>query len=169
MLVEFMDEYGLDDLTPLVATRSCDQSERAMRERDRSIPDGVYRNAIQIEGARRSRSRSPAPSTSRRREVAIDFAGTSPAVAGGHQRAALLHARLRRVRDQVPDHARRFPNNEGACGRSSSPRRQGCMLNALPPSPTGGRHIDRAFRRPADLRRAGGGPARIACRPTPAC
>ena len=48
-LIEFMDEYGLDDLGPLShAIRH--QSERAMREHIRAVPDGVYRNCIDIEG-----------------------------------------------------------------------------------------------------------------------
>ena len=48
-LLEFMDEYGLDDLTALSAAIR-ENSERAMRAKIDAMRDGVYLNRIQIEG-----------------------------------------------------------------------------------------------------------------------
>ncbi len=49
LLVEFMNEYGIDDLGPL-SRAIRDQSEQVMRNGLRTIPDGTYTNKIQIEG-----------------------------------------------------------------------------------------------------------------------
>ena len=99
MLTEFMDEYGLADLT-LLADAIRDQSERAMREELARIPQGVYRNRGRVEGfdvaplrlrvthrrdGDRSTSTSRAPATRARRD----------------QRAVLLHARDGAACDQV--------------------------------------------------------------------
>lgn len=47
-LVEFMDEYALDNLE-ILSDRIIGQSEQAMRTTIRAIPDGVYRNTIKVE------------------------------------------------------------------------------------------------------------------------
>src|SRR5438045_3771038 len=49
LLVEFMDEYTIDDLVP-ISREIVALSERAMRERLREIPDGRYEERFQIEG-----------------------------------------------------------------------------------------------------------------------
>ena len=51
LLLEFMDECGLEDLAP-IADAIVERSERAMRAEIREIPDGVYRNRLQLEGGR---------------------------------------------------------------------------------------------------------------------
>ena len=48
-LLEFMDEYALDDLAPLSAAIR-GQSERAIRDRIAALPDGVYEGTLDIEG-----------------------------------------------------------------------------------------------------------------------
>jgi 5-oxoprolinase (ATP-hydrolysing)/N-methylhydantoinase A len=48
-LLEFMAEYGLDDLEPL-ATVIQNRSESAMREAIRRVPDGVYESEIENDG-----------------------------------------------------------------------------------------------------------------------
>ncbi|MDP6708305.1 MAG: hydantoinase B/oxoprolinase family protein [Alphaproteobacteria bacterium] len=137
-VLEFLDEYGLADLKGLSrAVRG--QAEQAIREKIRAMPDGVYENAIQLEGiddpltlACRIEVRGD--------DVALDFDGTSPAVARGinvplcYTRAMSLYAVKCLT---VPE----MPNNEGATAPISLTAPEGSILNAQPPSPTGGRHI----------------------------
>jgi len=139
-LVEFMDEYGVDDLKPLsMAIRG--QCEQAMRDKLRAMRDGVYESRLEIEGA------SPnEPLTLRARvdkrgdEVAIDFAGTDGQIPRGinvpfcYTRAMAWYAVKCLT---VP----KLPNNEGSTVpiRLSAP--EGCILNAQSPFPTGGRHL----------------------------
>jgi N-methylhydantoinase B len=139
-LVEFMDEYGVDDLKPLSAAIR-GQCERAMRDKLRAMRDGVYESRLEIEGPTANE-----PVTLRARvdkqgdEVAIDFAGTGPQVPRGinvpfcYTRAMAWYA----VKCLT---APNLPNNEGATVpiRLSAP--EGCILNAQPPFPTGGRHL----------------------------
>ena len=66
-LLEFMDEYGLDELSALSDAIN-DHAASAMREEIATIPDGVYENAIKSRDARRRSasppgSRSPAPTS----------------------------------------------------------------------------------------------------------
>ena len=71
-LLEFMDEYGLEELAPLSeAIRS--QSERAIRDRLAALPDGVYEGAIDIEGIDDA---SGSPAAPKSRDAAS--ASTSP-------------------------------------------------------------------------------------------
>jgi len=137
LLLEFMEEYGLEHLTGL-SEAILAQSERTMREKIRDIPDGTYRHRIQIEGF----DDAVALACSIRKAgdgVAIDFDGTGPAV-----RAAI----------NVPFcYTRAFsnyavkcltcpstPNTEGDTRPISVAAPEGCILHAQPPSATGGRH-----------------------------
>ena len=137
-VLEFMDEYGLDDLMPLSrAVRG--QAEQAMREKIVEMPDGSYENRIEIEGID-----GPIPLACRvgiaGDGLEIDFSGTGAAVDRGmnvpfcYTRAMALYA-IKCL--TVPG----IPNNEGSVVpiRLSAP--EGCILNAQHPSPTGGRHI----------------------------
>ena len=138
LLLEFMDEYKLDDLAEL-SRAIIAQTERAMRERIAAIPDGVYRNAILVEGMdepitlacavsvvgdsvhidlrRDGRPRSRAASTCRSATRA-----PSPILAqGGHDPG------------DPQQRGRRQPDLDLAP--------PGCILNALRPVSTGGRHM----------------------------
>jgi len=137
-LLEFMDDYGLDDLEALsAAVRG--QSERAIRERIAAIPDGVYENSLDVEGIDEP-IRLACRIEVHDSDIALDFAGTGPAVERGinvplcYTRAMALYAVKCLT---VPE----MPNNEGATAPVSVTAPAGSMLNALPPSPTGGRHI----------------------------
>ena len=137
-LLEFMDEYGLEDLGSLSeAIRG--QSERAIRDRIAALPEGTYEGAIDIEGIDdplRLACRAEIAGS----EVSLDFAGTSPPVDRGinvplcYTRAFACYAVKCLT---VPG----MPNNEGAVApiRVSAP--EDCILNAQPPYPTGGRHV----------------------------
>ncbi len=137
-LLEFMDEYGVEDLGPLSAAIRA-QSERITRDKIRAMRDGVYRNRIEIEGI------DEPIALACRVEVAgdgihIDLEGTGAAVRRGinvpycYTNAMALYSIKCLTAPSVP-------NNEGSTKpvRLSAP--PGCILNAQPPSPTGGRHI----------------------------
>ena len=137
-LLDFMDEYGLDDLAPLSAAIR-DASEAAMREKIREMRPGTYRNEIEIEGI-------DAPIRLACRvdigdgEVAIDMTGTGPSVRRGinvpfcYTNAMALYS-IKCL--TIPG----IPNNEGSVKPIRVTAPVGCILNAVPPSATGARHI----------------------------
>lgn len=139
LLVEFMDEYGLDSLDD-VADSIIGNSERALRDAIQKIPDGSYSHAIQIEG-----QGDGALTLAVRMEVIgdrihFDFDGTSPAINMGinvpiaYTKAFAAYA-IKCV--TTPG----IPNNLGSVTPITVSAPEGCVLNARPPSPTGGRHI----------------------------
>lgn len=138
LLTEFMEEYGIEDLRPLSKT-IIDQSERALREKIREMPDGFYSNRIQVEAidepvtlACRLEIRGD--------EILFDFSGTSNAVRAGinvpfcYTKAFAAYAVKCLTIPMIP-------NNEGSVRPIGCFAPEGCILNAIPPSPTGGRHI----------------------------
>jgi len=136
-LVEFMDEYGVPDLSALSAAIR-NQSETAIREAIRAIPDGVYRNAIDIEGIDRP-LRLAARVEVRGEDIAIDFDGTDAPVRGAIN-VPLCYTRAMSwyvVKCLTIPH---LPNNEGATRPIVVEAPAGCVLNAERPWPTGGRH-----------------------------
>ena len=137
-LVEFMREYEIDDLTPLSrAIRA--QSERAMREKIREIPDGIYRNRVEIE-AIEAPVHIACTIDKRGDELSIDFSGSSDCVRAGIN-VPFCYARAMALYSIKCITAPTIPNNAGSIEpiRVSAP--EGCILNAQPPSPTAGRHI----------------------------
>ncbi len=136
-LLEFMDEYEVPDLTELSAA-ICNQSEQAIRDAISRIPDGVYRNAIDIEGIDVP-IRLEAAVTVRGDQIAVDFSGTGAPVRGGIN-VPLCYTRAMSwyvVKCLTIPH---LPNNEGATRPISVAAPAGCILNAERPFPTGGRH-----------------------------
>ena len=136
-LAEFMDEYRLDDLGALSAAIR-GQSERVTRQRIGAMRDGRYRDRVDIEGIEGPIELACEVEVAGE-NMAIDFAGTGPAVGRGinvplcYTRAMALYA----VKCLT---APSLPNNQGATVpvRVSAPA--GSILNALPPAATGGRH-----------------------------
>ncbi len=138
LLVDFMDEYKLDDLGPL-SRAIIERTESAMRAKIALIPDGVYRNAIPVEGVDEP-LRLECAVTIRGSDVLIDLEGTTPSVPRAinvplcYTRAFCNYA-LKVV--TIPD----LPNNEGAANPITLTAPPGCVLNALSPSATAGRHV----------------------------
>ena len=133
----FMDEYGLEDLMPLSrAIRG--QSETAMRAKLRDLKDGTYRNRIKLEGFE-----GPVEFAVRidveGDNISFDYDGTSGCVRAGvnvpfcYTNAMSLHAIKSLTLPTIPNNA-----GSQAPVRVSAP--VGCILNAQPPFPTGGRH-----------------------------
>ncbi len=137
-LLEFMDEYGLEDLGSLSqAIRS--QSERAIRERLAALPDGVYEGAIEIEGIDDS-LRLACRADIAGRGIRLDFSGSSPPVKRGINVPLCYTRAMARYAVKcltVPG----MPNNEGAVTPIEVTAPEDSILNAQPPYPTGGRHV----------------------------
>ncbi len=137
LLLEFMEEYGIDDLTPL-ADAIIESSERAMREKIVEIPDGTYENRIQIDGHTEPVTLACRLDV-RGDGIEADFDGTSPAVGVGinvpltYSRAFVMYA-VKCV--TIPN----IPNNMGSVSPIRVTGPENCILNAQPPYPTGGRH-----------------------------
>ena len=145
-LLEFMDDYGIDDLGPLSrAIRG--HAEAAMREKIRAWRDGTYTYEADHEGVDEP-IRIAASVTVEGDGVAIDFAGTSGCVNRGinvpfvYTRAMANYA-IKCL--TIPT----IPNNEGSIAPIAITAPEGCILNALPPSATGGRHLVGHFVTPA--------------------
>jgi N-methylhydantoinase B len=145
MVNDLMDEYGIEDIQPL-ASAIIDFSERAIRDELRRVPAGRYAHGIRIEG-------NDAPLDLRctieirKGEVFADFAGSSEAVASAinvplcYTRAMTCHA----VKCLTTP---RIPNNEGSVRPIHVTAPPGCILNAVSPSATGGRHVIGHFVQP---------------------
>ena len=138
LLLEFMEEYGIDDLQP-VADAIIEGSERAMREKIAEIPDGTYENRIQIDGHDEPITLACRVDV-RGDGIDVDLGGTSPTVGIGinvpltYSRAFAMYA-VKCV--TVPN----IPNNMGSVTPIRVTAPENCILNAQPPLPTGGRHI----------------------------
>jgi N-methylhydantoinase B len=137
-LLAFMDEYGLDDLVPL-STAIREQSERAMRERIRTVPDGTYRNRIEFEGLDGPLHLAVAIEKAGD-GMSIDFDGSSGIVRGGIN-VPFCYTRAMALYSIKCLTAPTIPNNAGSTApiRISAP--PGCILNAQPPAATAGRHV----------------------------
>ena len=137
-LVEFMDDYGVDDLGPVSAAVRR-QSEEAVRQRLRSLPDGVYRSHVDFEGPD-GPLKLACTATKTGDALAIDFAGSSGCVRSGinvplcYSRAMALHA----VKCLM---APTIPNNEGTAAPVTVTAPEGSILNAVRPWPSAGRHV----------------------------
>lgn len=137
-LLEFMDEYGVADLVPL-STAIRAQSERAMRDKIREIPDGTYRNRIDFEGI--DEALQLACTIEKKGDgLAIDFAGSSGPVKGGIN-VPFCYARAMALFSIKCITAPSIPNNEGSVAPVKISAPVGSILNAQPPSPTAGRHV----------------------------
>ena len=136
-LLDFMDEYGIDDLAPLSDAIN-DQAERAMRAELALLPDGTYRNEIQIEGIDDPITLA-ASVTIAGDSVTVDFTGTAGPVRGAINvpfcyTKALSYYVVKCI--TIPS----LPNNAGAVRPIGVSAPDGCILNVQPPWPTGGRH-----------------------------
>jgi N-methylhydantoinase B len=136
-ILEFMDEYGIDNLAPLSrAIRQ--QSESAMREKIATLRPGAYKSRLDLEGydgpIRLACTVEVKPD-----RVHVDFDGTGPCVRAGinvpfcYARAMSLYA----IKTLTLPY---LPNNAGMAEPISVTAPEGCILHAQPPFPTGGRH-----------------------------
>ncbi|MFV0296568.1 MAG: hydantoinase B/oxoprolinase family protein [Hyphomicrobiaceae bacterium] len=136
-ILAFMEDYELDDLTELSAAIR-EQSERQMRAKISELKDGVYTNSIDVEGFDGPVTFA-ATLTVAGDSITVDFEGTSGCVRAGvnvpfcYTNAMVLHAIKSLTLPSIP-------NNQGSAAPITTKAPPGCILNALPPVPTGGRH-----------------------------
>jgi N-methylhydantoinase B len=144
-LVEFMDEYGLEDLNTL-ADMIIGQSEKAMRKAIEAMPDGVYRNQIQVEAFKEPVTLACAVRVQGDR-LSIDFEGSGPALPAAinvpmcYTRAVAAYAIKTLILPNVP-------NNEGSVTPIEVTAPKGCILDAQPPAATGARFMVGHFVQP---------------------
>ena len=136
LMLELMEEYGLDDLRPL-SQAIIRQSEQAMRARIRAIPDGTYSNRIEVEAFDTPVTLACKVEVGGDR-LHIDFTGTSPQIRAGinvplcYTRAMSAYAVKCLILPAVP-------NNEGSVNPVELSAPEGCILNAALPAATGAR------------------------------
>lgn len=136
-LLDFMDEAGLDSLAP-IADAILSQTEAAVRAAIAAIPDGIYTNTLDVEALDEIR-RLCCRIEKRGDTVSIDFAGTGPCVQAGinvpfsYTKSMALYT-LKCV--ATP----KLPNNDGATAPITVCAPIDCILNAVPPAPSAGRH-----------------------------
>jgi N-methylhydantoinase B len=137
-LLEFLDEYGIDDLDPL-ADAILDQSSRAMRGRIAAAPDGDWRNEMLVEGPEQPVN-LVCNVRIRGDTLVVDYAGTDPTVPAAINVPLCYTTALTAysVKTILLPHV---PNNEGSVSPIEVSAPPGCALNALPPSATAGRHL----------------------------
>ncbi len=137
LIGEFMDEYGLDDLATL-SDGIIGKSEAAIRREIAAIPDGTYRNEIEVETVDDAVTLACAV-TVNGESIGIDFRGTGPSakyainVPFCYTRAFATYAIKSLTTPTIP-------NNLGALLPIDVSAPDGCILSAQRPSPTGGRH-----------------------------
>ena len=138
MLLQFLEEYAIADLAKLSAEIR-KRSEHAMRERLRAMRSGSYRHAIDIEGIDGPIKLACRIDLSDKGLIA-DFDGTGASVRRGinvplcYTRAMVLYT-IKCL--TVPE----LPNTGGMTAPITVLAPEGCLLNAIAPSPTGARHM----------------------------
>jgi N-methylhydantoinase B len=137
LLFEFMDEYGISDLQP-IADAIVESSENAIREKIQHIPDGRYGNRIQVE-AREQPVTLACTVAVEGDGIHIDLAGTSSVVPMGIN-VPIAYSRAFAVYTVKCITVPNLPNNIGCVTPVRVTAPDNCILNALPPNPTGGRH-----------------------------
>jgi N-methylhydantoinase B len=148
LLVEFLEEYGLADIDA-VADAIVANSEKALRTAIAAMPDGTYHHAIDVEGGEDSLRLAIKLEVIGDR-IHADFTGTSPVlnmginVPIGYTKAFVVYA-VKCVTTPA------IPNNIGCVTPITVSAPDNCILNALPPYPTGGRHVIGHFVNPLTM------------------
>lgn len=137
-LVEFMTEYGIDDLVPL-ADAIIEQSEAQMRASIAAVPDGTYRNSISVEAFDEAVTLACAV-TIKGDRLMVDFEGTGPMVGSAinvpicYTRAMAAYAIKALILPNVP-------NNAGSVTPVEVAAPEGCILDSRAPNATGARFM----------------------------
>lgn len=138
MLLEFMDEYGIEDIDE-IAHAIITQSENAIREKIREIPDGRYENTIMVEGVE-DPVRLSCVIDIADGGITIDFSDSCDAVPSAIN-VPICYTRAMAVYAIKCLTTPNIPNNLGSVTPVEVTARPGSILNPLHPSPTGGRHV----------------------------
>jgi len=138
-LVEFMDEYAIEDMQPL-ADRIISQSEAAMRRAIAGIPDGVYRNRLELEGPDDTPISIACAITIAGDRFFADFAGSGPPVAAS-MNVPLIYTSAMTSYSAKCLLLPKTPNNHGSVTPIEVSAPGDCILNAPPPHAFGARHL----------------------------
>jgi N-methylhydantoinase B len=136
-ILDFLAEAGLPDLGEL-GDAILSQTEAAIRAAISEIPDGIYENSVTVEAFEDTRLLACRVSITGD-SVAIDFAETGPCVRAGIN-VPFPYTKSMALYTLKCLAAPKLPNNDGATAPISVSAPEGCILNALPPSPSAGRH-----------------------------
>ncbi|MYC54070.1 MAG: hydantoinase B/oxoprolinase family protein, partial [Chloroflexi bacterium] len=137
-LIELLEEYDLPDIEA-VSAAILDKTEAAVRAAIRDLPDGSYRNSIQIDGF-------DAPLTIACEitvagdEMRVDYAGSSPQVDRGIN-VVLNYTHAYTTYTLMAALAAGIPNNEGAFRPIHVSAPIGSILNCRRPAPVSARHL----------------------------
>ncbi len=137
-LLSFMEEFELGDIEEL-ADEIVERSEAAMRERIRSIPDGVYSHTLTIDGFEKPIS-LVAKVLIEGDKLTVDFDGSSDVVSLGIN-VTLNYTRAYTTYGIKCAVSPNIPNNEGSFRPVLVTAPEGCILNARYPAAIGGRHL----------------------------
>ncbi|MAL73461.1 MAG: hypothetical protein CMM62_00610 [Rhodospirillaceae bacterium] len=136
-VVDFMETYGCSSLEPL-ANAILQQSEDALRQALLAWPDGQHTGEVLVEAGEETR-RLVCTVKKQGDRLSIDFTGTEGCVRFGsnvpicYTRSMALYAAKCLTTPMIP-------NNEGSSALIEVSAPVGCILNAVPPAPSAGRH-----------------------------
>ena len=137
-LVEFLGEYGLEDLDEL-GTAIQSRAERAMRAAISAVPDGTYRTLLALDGFDEELAIAVAV-TVRGDEIEVDYAWTSPQVGYGLNSpyTYTYSYTVYGLKCALDPHT---PNNQGSHRPIAVAAPDRSILNPRWPAPVSGRHL----------------------------
>ena len=136
-LVDMMDEFGIDDLDRL-GSYIIDTSRRGTLEAIAEVPEGVYRNALKMDGYE-NELELHATLTVSKSGMHVDFTGTSGCSRKGIN-VPLNYATAYTVFALRCIVGSDIPNNAGSLEPFTVDGPKGCILNAQRPVPVAMRH-----------------------------
>jgi N-methylhydantoinase B len=137
---DLLAEYGIEDFVP-AADGIFALARGAIAESLGKVPSGVFRGSLPVEGVDDEMVLTLAVSVAiSEAGFAFDFAGTSPVVSRGIN-VPLCYTRAYSYFCFKTIVAPNIPNNQAILDFVSVAAPENCILNAVRPYPTGGRHI----------------------------
>ena len=137
-LIEMLEEYDLPDIEE-VSALILDRTETAVRDAIGSLPDGVYRNTITIDGFDEP-LRIACALLVDGDELVVDYAGSSGQVDRGIN-VVLNYTHAYTTYTLMAALAPGIPNNEGAFRPIDVRAPLGSILNCTRPAPVSARHL----------------------------
>ncbi|MBI3976960.1 MAG: hydantoinase B/oxoprolinase family protein [Chloroflexi bacterium] len=133
LLVELMEEYGLDDLTDISRVIQA-RVEQVMRDAIRAIPDGAYDHETWVDGFQED-IRITSRITVKGDELTVDYTGSSPQTMTASVNCVLYCTEASTLFPLEAVLAPHVPTNEGVIRPISIIAPEGSILNATRPAP----------------------------------
>ena len=137
-LREMLDEFKLDDITPL-ANHIIERSYKAVMAEIAELPTGTYHSAMTVDGYDQP-IELVAATTISPTGIQVDFEGTSPVARFGIN-VPLVYTTAYTCFGVSCIVSPRIPNNAGSLAPITVSAPAGCILNAQFPSPVATRHV----------------------------